>query len=99
MSQRYLIEALLFFLLLIWCQWLISTFNADLIESIHEIKMFRAMSESILERGGETHGDRFRELSVEDDLWAAFHEPGELCPISELKEDYENCALEDVQKE
>ena len=99
MSQRYLIEALLFFLLLIWCQRLISTFNGDLIESMHEIKMFRAMKESILERGGENHGDNLRELGVEDDLWAASHEPGELCPMSEWKIDYDKCALEDVQKE
>lgn len=58
MSLRYLIETVVFFLIMITFQKEISNFNQDLHLSIEEYQYFKDLQAAIKDRGGRTYYQR-----------------------------------------
>ena len=60
MRLRYLIETFIFFGLMAFFQFEISSFNQDLHISIDEYTRFKALKHEIVERGGLTYIERHK---------------------------------------
>ena len=56
-SLRYLIEAFIFFSMMVFFQITIANFNRDMMEAMMDINEFRAMKTSIMARGGIPFGE------------------------------------------